>query len=97
MARREKQPQPHRTLNGWNAIADYLGQPVATAQRWAKSGMPVRKSGRFIVSEPNELNQWLGRESGLKQPAHVSHGGEPDLTSDLKAGLKAARKHRSRK
>jgi hypothetical protein len=43
------------------------------------------------------LNRWLGRESGLKQPVHVSHAGEPDLTADLKAGLKAAQKHRSRK
>jgi hypothetical protein len=97
MARRQKEAPPEASLKGWNAIAGYLGQPVATAQRWAKSGMPVRKSGRFIVSEPEELNRWLGRESGLKQPVHVSHAGEPDLTADLKAGLKAAQKHRSRK
>jgi hypothetical protein len=54
MARRQKEAPPEASLKGWNAIAGYLGQPVATAQRWAKSGMPVRKSGRFIVSEPED-------------------------------------------
>jgi hypothetical protein len=49
--RRNKRQEPaSTTLRGWNQIATYLGQPVATAQRWAKSGMPVRKLGRVIVS-----------------------------------------------
>ena len=91
MARIRKSVESAATLKGWNQIAAYLGQPVATAQRWAKSGMPVRRLGRFVVSKPEELNQWLGRESGLKQPAHLTHTGEPDLTAELKAGLKLLR------
>jgi hypothetical protein len=97
MARRQKEAPSKASLEGWNAIAGYLGQPVATAQRWAKTGMPVRRAGRFVVSEPEELNRWLGRESGLKQPAHVAHTGEPDLIADLKLGLKAVRNERPSK
>jgi hypothetical protein len=50
--------------------------------------MPVRRAGRFVVTQPEELNRWLGRESGLKQPAHVAQTGEPDLIADLKRGSK---------
>ena len=78
-------------LKGWARIARYLGQRVATTQHWAKTGMPVRRQGRFVVAEPDDLNGWLGKESGLTQPAHVAQSGEGDLTADLTLGLKAVR------
>jgi hypothetical protein len=42
-------PKVHdERLKGWNEIASFLGQPVAVAQRWARSGMPVKREGRFM-------------------------------------------------
>src|SRR5437667_8576674 len=52
-------------LKGWNEIASFLGQPVAVAQRWARSGMPVTREGRFMTASPEELSEYLGREAGL--------------------------------
>ena len=51
-------------LKGWKQIAEFLGQPISVAQRWATTGMPVTRQGRFVVATPEELNNWLGRESG---------------------------------
>jgi len=31
------------TLKGWAAIGAFLSLPPATAQRWARDGMPVKK------------------------------------------------------
>jgi hypothetical protein len=61
-----------------------LGEPVSVVQRWASEGMPVRRQGRFVTTTPDELNAWMGRESG--KPIHVvTEGG--DLTAELKRGL----------
>jgi hypothetical protein len=75
------QPVP---LEGWQHIAAFLGQPVSVAQRWAKTGMPVTRQGRLVVASPEELNKWLGLESG--EPVHVATE-EADLSSELKRGL----------
>jgi len=42
-------------LKSWKEIATFLGQPVAIAQRWARSGMPVTREGRYTVAVPDEL------------------------------------------
>jgi hypothetical protein len=55
-------------LKGWNEIARFLGQPVAVAQRWARSGMPVTREGRFMYASREELSRYLGREAGLDVP-----------------------------
>lgn len=80
-------------LKGWAQISEYLGQPVATAQRWAKTGMPARREGRFMVASPDELNMWLGKEAGVHQPLRIATGNE-DLSSDLRRALAVARHHR---
>ncbi len=80
-------------LKGWNAIASHLGQPVAVAQRWAKSGMPVKREGRYVVASPEELSRWLGRESGTTEVVHIAAAGE-DLTTELRRGLAEARRRR---
>ncbi len=72
-------------LKGWQAISDFLGQPTSVAQRWAKTGMPVTKKGRFVMASPDELNQWLGRESA-GEPVNVATA-ETDMTAELKRGL----------
>ena len=83
-------PQEDR-LEGWNEIARFLGQPVAVAQRWAKSGMPVRREGRLMTASPQELSQYLGREAGLDAPVHIASN-RTDLSADLKRALSYARK-----
>ncbi len=80
-------------LKGWKQIAEFLGQPVATAQRWTKTGMPARREGRFIVASPDDLSAWLGREAGVGQPVHIATD-NADLSTDLRRALADARHHR---
>src|SRR5215467_13607289 len=78
-------------LKGWKQIAAFLGEPVSVVQRWASTGMPVRREGQFVSSTPKELNDWLEKQSG--KPVHVVTD-ESDLTSELKRGLAFVRKER---
>jgi phage terminase Nu1 subunit (DNA packaging protein) len=86
-----KQKKESGSLNGWQQIADFLGQPTSVAQRWAKSGMPVTHVGRRVQALPDELNRWLGRESA-DEPVQIATE-TADLTSELKRGLSFVRKH----
>jgi hypothetical protein len=92
MAKSSEQAQKSESdlLKGWQPIAAFLGQPVSVAQRWAASGMPVEKRGRYVYSSREDLNRWLGREStgGHVQIATAS----TDLSSELKRGLNFIRK-----
>jgi hypothetical protein len=88
MAKRKTEPEP---LKGWTEIAKFLGQPVSVAQRWAESGMPVEKRGRYVYSSREELNRWLGRESA-GEPVHIATE-SGDLAADLRRGLSHVRKH----
>jgi hypothetical protein len=71
-------------LKGWQQIAAFLGEPTSVVQRWAAQGMPVRRQGRYVTTTADELNQWLGRESG--KPVHVATD-STDLTAELKRGI----------
>jgi hypothetical protein len=77
-------------LKGWNEIASFLGQPVAVAQRWARSGMPVIREGRFMYASREELSRYLGREAGPDVPVHIATE-NMDLSADLKRALAHAR------
>jgi hypothetical protein len=77
-------------LKGWNEIAGFLGQPVAVAQRWARSGMPVTRDGRFMYASRLELRGYLGREAGLDVPVHIATE-NMDVSADLKRALAHAR------
>ena len=81
---------PTTVLKGWKQIADFLGQHVAVAQRWGRTGMPVRREGRYAVSSAAELNRWLAEESGAQAPVRIATD-ETDLSTDLKRGLLLAR------
>jgi len=81
-------------LKGWTAIARHLGLTPATAQRWAREGMPVRREGRFTVADPAELESWLGRESHMDKPAHVMTG-DADIAAALKESISVARQKKS--
>ena len=73
-------------LKGWNEIAGFLAQPVAVAQRWARSGMPVTRQGRFMYASREELSRYLGREAGLDVPVRIATEGT-DLSADLDRAL----------
>ena len=77
-------------LKGWNEIAGFLGQPVAVAQRWARSGMPATREGRFMYASREELSGYLGHEAGLDVPVHIATE-NMDLSADLKSALTYAR------
>src|SRR5690348_17881360 len=77
-------------LKGWNEIATFLGQPVAVAQRWARSGIPVSREGRFMCASRDELSVYLGREAGLDVPVRIATE-NMDLSADLKRALTYAR------
>jgi hypothetical protein len=77
-------------LKSWNEIASFLGQSVAVAQRWGRSGMPVTREGRFTYASREKLSGYLGREAGLGVPVHIATE-NMDLSADLKRALAHAR------
>ena len=86
-AKPKSQPQPE-TLKGWKRISEFLGEPASVVKRWAAEGMPVHREGQFVSTSSNELNAWLGQESG--KPVHVATE-NTDLTAELKRGLSFVR------
>jgi hypothetical protein len=84
----KSQPQLE-TLKGWKQISDFLGEPVSVVKRWAADGMPLHREGQFVSTSSNELNRWLGQESG--KPVHVATD-NTDLTAELKRGLSFIRR-----
>ncbi|MFZ0863247.1 MAG: hypothetical protein WAN18_21470 [Candidatus Sulfotelmatobacter sp.] len=88
MPKPKKESEP---LKGWQRIATFLGLPISTAQRWAKSGMPVSREGRRVQASPEELNRWLGRQAA--EPVEIATE-STDLGAELKRGLAYVRKQR---
>jgi hypothetical protein len=89
--RNRKKPKPESdALKGWQEIAAFLGQPLSVAQRWADSGMPVEKRGRYVYSSREQLNRWLGQESA-GEPVQIATD-ETDLSAELRRGLSFVRK-----
>jgi len=78
-------------LKGWHEIAAFLGEPISVVQRWGAEGMPHRRDGRFVTTTTDELNDWLGRESG--KPVHVTTE-STDLAAELKRGLSYVRREK---
>jgi hypothetical protein len=78
-------------LKGWKQIAAFLGEPVSVVQRWASGDMPIRRQGRFVTTTPQELNDWMGEQSG--KPVHVTTD-NADLTAELKRAVSFARREK---
>jgi len=91
MPKRPTKKAVSETLKGWQQIADFLGEPQSVVQRWATEGLPVRKEGRFVSISVDEVNAWLGRESG--KPVHAVTE-TTDLTAELKRGLSYVRQEK---
>jgi hypothetical protein len=91
---RSKSHQQPETLKGWKRISEFLGEPVSVVKRWAAEGMPVHRAGQFVATSSNELNGWLGQESG--KPVHVATE-DTDLTAELKRGLSFVRREKPQK
>jgi hypothetical protein len=95
MAKSKQKAETSDLLKGWAAIAKFLGLSSATAHRWAKAGMPVRREGRYTVADRAELEAWLGRESGMPKPAHVVTG-DADISAALRDSIAVARRSRKK-
>jgi hypothetical protein len=91
---KSKSQQQSETLKGWKQISEFLGEPVSVVKRWAVEGMPIHREGQFVTTSTNELNSWLGQESG--KPVHVATE-NTDLTAELKRGLSFIRHEKSEK
>lgn len=81
-------------LKGWQQIAAFLGHPAAVVQRWGSEGMPVRREGRNVVTTADDLNAWLGKQSG--KPVSVATE-NTDLAAELKRGLAFFKKEKTAK
>jgi predicted site-specific integrase-resolvase len=86
-----EQKKKSELLKGWQQIARFLGLPISTARRWAKVGMPITREGRRVQTSPEELNQWLGRESA-GEPVLIATE-NTDLNAELKRGLSYVHNH----
>ena len=95
MKKRQTRKPEQDSLQGWQQIATFLGQPVSVAERWARSGMPVERRGRYVYSSRKELNHWLGRESA-GEPVGIATE-DTDLRAELKRGLSFLRKQNRKK
>jgi hypothetical protein len=83
-----------RVLKGWQQIAAFLGHPAAVVQRWAAEGMPVHREGRYVATTVDDLNAWLGKQSGKPVIAATEN---TDLASELKRGLAFIKKEKGAK
>ena len=79
------------TLKGWTAIAKFLGTSPASAQTWAKQGMPVKRDGRFTVADPAEVQKWLGQQTHMPKPAHILTN-NTDIAAALKESISVVKK-----
>ena len=86
MPRPKAKPTPPPGLRGWKQIAEFMGLPQSTVQRWALEGMPVTRVGRNVTAVPEELNRWLDRNTGQRQDVHIATE-SADLAGDLKKAL----------
>jgi hypothetical protein len=91
MARRKTPAKAAGELKGWRAIAEYLAIPVSTAHRWARDGMPVKKEGRVMVADPEELSAWLGRTAHMPGPAEILTN-QADVAGALRDSIAAVRR-----
>jgi hypothetical protein len=87
----KKKAAPGTPLKGWTAIAKFMGTTPASAQAWAKRGMPVKRDGRFTIADPAEIQAWLGQQAHMPKPAHILTD-DSDIVAALKESISVVRK-----
>jgi hypothetical protein len=55
--------------------------------------MPVKKEGRFVAADAEELRQWLGREAHMPGAAYIANAGT-DVSAALMESISAMRKRK---
>jgi hypothetical protein len=75
-------PPPPARLDGWKAVAEYLGRDSRTLQRWRdERGLPIHRvpgaKGGTVFAYTSELDAWL-------HPAPVAKNGDSTPPTDLK-------------
>lgn len=89
----KKKTAPAATLKGWTAIAKFMGTTPASAQTWAKQGMPVKREGRFTIANPSEIQAWLGQQSHMPKPSHILTN-DTDIAAALKESISVVKRKR---
>jgi hypothetical protein len=56
--------------------------------------MPVKREGRFMVADADELRQWLGKEAHMPGSAHVVTATGNDISAALKDSITAVRRRK---
>jgi hypothetical protein len=90
---KKKPPAAVTSLRGWAAIAKFMGTTPASAQAWARQGMPVRREGRFTIADPAEVQAWLGRQSHMPKPAHILTN-DSDIAAALKESISLVKRQK---
>lgn len=86
-SKHEEKPE-QKTLTGWRQISEFLGQPESVVHRWKNEGMPLHRKGRNVTATVQELNAWMGAESG--EPVQIATE-DTDLASEMKRALSFVR------
>ncbi len=63
----------------------------ASAQTWAKQGMPVKREGPIHCCDPAEVQAWLGQQSHMPKPAHILTN-DTDITAALKESISVTKR-----
>ena len=58
--------------------------------------MPVKREGRYMVAQPDEIKQWLGREAHMAAPAHIATN-DADISAALKESIAAVRRDKRKR
>lgn len=85
-------------LEGWKAIANYLGRRVRTVQLWEKDlGLPIHRLNKRVFARPVELDEWRRTKSAVLLPDDLSESAAPsNPVSPVDSGASDAVRRRPR-
>src|ERR1700736_4637957 len=81
------------TLKGWRQIASFLGEPISVVQRWARTGMPIARQGRSVVTSTGTAERLAWPR--IRQTCARHHSGSgPHRRTEARTLLDSSRKTR---